>query len=288
MISRNQIKFVHSLHLKKEREHTRQFLVEGSKGVLEALSGPFEIMALYALPEWIAGHTGLILPAGMQPEAVALSEMERMTALSTPGPVIAVLKMREADPKGTDSFAGLTLVLDEIQDPGNLGTIIRIADWFGIRRVVCSPGTVEFYNPKVIQATMGSFCRVEVVDTDLPALFVRPTCPKKIYGTFLEGKNIYNQELSETAMIIIGNESRGISPAVEKFVTDKITIPSYPLTYDEEKHAESLNAAIATAVVCAEFRRRFHPPVADGHDTHAHDSRYNQRPGRFSQRKPDV
>lgn len=258
MISRNQIKYVHSLHLKKERENNRQFLVEGSKGVLEAVSGPFEIVALYALPEWIAEHPELNLPAGLRAEPVTLSEMERMTALSTPSPAIAVLKMREAGTKATDSFPGLTLVLDEIQDPGNLGTIIRIADWFGIRRVVCSQGTVDLYNPKVIQATMGSFCRVEIMVADLPALFTAQTHPGKIYGAFLEGKNLYEQELEETAMIIIGNESRGISPAVEKFVTDKITIPSYTFNHDEENHAESLNAAIATAVVCAEFRRRFH------------------------------
>lgn len=258
MISKNQLKYVHSLHLKKERENSRQFLVEGSKGVLEAVSGPFEIVALYALPEWIAGHPELNLPAGLRPESVTLSEMERMTALSTPSPAIAVLKMRETGTTVTDSFAGLTLVLDEIQDPGNLGTIIRIADWFGIRRVVCSQGTVDLYNPKVIQATMGSFCRVEILVADLPSLFATQAHPGKIYGAFLEGKNIYEQQLEETAMIIIGNESRGISPAVEKFVTDKITIPSYTFNHDEEHHAESLNAAIATAVVCAEFRRRFH------------------------------
>ena len=135
---------------------------------------------------------------------------------------------------------------------------IRIADWFGIRRVVCSQGTVDVYNPKVIQATMGSFCRVEILVADLPSLFATQAHPEKIYGAFLEGKNLYEQDLEETAMIIIGNESRGISPAVEKFVTDKITIPSYTFNHDEKNHAESLNAAIATAVVCAEFRRRFH------------------------------
>ena len=258
MISKNQIRFIRSLHAKKGRESHRLFLCEGSKGVLEVIAGSCEVLQVFAFQEWIDENAAAVSAHKPVPEPVLLSEMERITALSTPSPALAVVRMKEHSLPAEAAPDGLTLVLDDIQDPGNLGTIIRIADWFGIRRIVCSPGTAELYNPKVIQATMGSFMRVEVVYGEISAFLSLPGLPANIFGTFLSGKNIYEAELSSNAVIIVGNESRGISEAAEKFVTDKITIPSYALDKKERGHAESLNAAIATAIVCAELRRRSH------------------------------
>jgi TrmH family RNA methyltransferase len=258
MLSKNQVKFIRSLHSKKGRESHRLFLAEGSKLVLEVLEGSYEVVQLFALQEWIDDNAATVCARKPAPEPVLLSEMERITALSTPSPALALVRMRDPADVLPVSTHALTLVLDDIQDPGNLGTIIRIADWFGIRRVVCSPGTADLYNPKVIQATMGSFTRVEIVYAELAGFLSSHGLPAKVYGTLLGGKNLYGEELSDSGLIVIGNESRGISAAVEKFVTDKITIPSYASEVQSEDHAESLNAAIATAIVCAEFRRRSH------------------------------
>jgi TrmH family RNA methyltransferase len=147
------------------------------------------------------------------------------------------------------------LVLDGIKDPGNLGTIIRIADWFGIRHIVCSEDTVDLYNPKVIQATMGSYTRVIVSYAGLPGFLSSIDGKVKIYGTFPEGENIYSGSLNPEGIIVIGSESSGISPEVVRLVTDKISIPSYPMDCGHV-HAESLNASVATAIICSEFRRR--------------------------------
>lgn len=257
MISKNQIKLIRSLHLKKARYEHRLFLAEGTKGVLEAAAGPFKVDRIFAIQDWIDTYGRVVAEKEFPVEPVTVAEMERITALSTPGPALALIRMKEDSALFVPPLAdSLVLVLDEIQDPGNLGTIIRIADWFGIKKVFCSPGTVEFYNPKVIQSTMGSFCRVEVQYAALPALLSSSGLPRRVYGTFLDGTGIYDHELSPSGLIVIGNESRGISAEVEKFVTDRITIPSYSHNQNELYHAESLNAAIAAAIVCAEFRRR--------------------------------
>jgi TrmH family RNA methyltransferase len=258
MISKNQVKFVRSLHLKKERESHRQFLAEGSKVVLETAASTFEVVTVYALPEWVAEHGPLLEARRVPFETVTLSEMERITALAAPSPAMAVVKMRKESAAPAVSASALTLVLDGIRDSGNLGTIIRLADWFGIRQILCSDDTVELYNPKVIQATMGSYCRVEVEYVSLPGFLTTPGLPGKIYGTFAEGNSIYDRELAGAGLIVIGSESHGISAGVEKFITDKITIPSYAFKGNGEAHAESLNAAIAAAIVCSEFRRRSH------------------------------
>ncbi len=256
MLTKNQVKFIRSLHSKKGRETHRQFIAEGSKLVLEAAAGPFSVVQVCAVAGWAGEHAARLKPFGIIPEIVLPGEMERISALSSPGPVLAVLRMKAPAPVPQPGPGELSLVLDDIRDPGNLGTIIRIADWFGIRRVVCSDDTADLYNPKVIQSTMGSFNRVEVFYTDLPAFLAGVPSGTEIYGTFLEGKNLYAEKWSAGGIIVIGNEGRGISPAVEKFVTAKINIPSYAFEEKGEDHAESLNAAIAAAVVCAEFRRQ--------------------------------
>lgn len=258
MISKNQVKYIRSLHQKKARESHRQFIAEGSRLVLEAAAGPFPVVAVYGLHDWIHAHGSFLEQRSIPVDSVTIEEMERITALSSPSPALAVLGMREEEKIPAPDSGSLTLILDEIRDPGNLGTIIRIADWFGIRLVICSPDTVELYNPKVIQATMGSFCRVAVHYAPLKDYLSEDFVPAKVYGTFLEGKNIYQEQLAPEAFIVIGSESRGISAEVETMITDKLTIPSFPSHGADAIHAESLNAAVATAIVCSEFRRQSH------------------------------
>lgn len=246
-ISNNEIKKVKSLQQKKFRDETGLFVVEGEKMVDEALHSPFEVEKVYRRDE-------------IGPEA-----MKRITALATPSPALAVLR-KPSDAYVTDDEAlaslidskGLYLGLDSIRDPGNLGTILRIADWFGIDAVFATADTVDVFNPKVVQATMGAIFRVKIHYVDLTAVSERiVSSGGNVYGTFLDGRNIYERELSDgtasPVMIVIGNESEGISPAMEAHVSDRLYIPPYPA---DSPGSESLNAAIATAITVAEFRRR--------------------------------
>jgi TrmH family RNA methyltransferase len=264
MLSKNQIKQITSLKVKKFREENRQFIAEGHKLVTELINSRFTIIAVYASADWIVTNLSVIRSKNIPAVETELHEMERISALATPSPVLAVIAM--PDPVFAISpfrhFAiSLSLALDDIRDPGNLGTIIRIADWFGIETVLCSENCVDIYNPKVVQATMGSIARVSVVRCNLAEVLksyasdranVESCIP--VYGTFLDGGSIYDSPLSETGIIVIGNESTGISPGLQPFITHKLSIPAYG-TSDLGK-AESLNASIATAVICAEFRRR--------------------------------
>jgi TrmH family RNA methyltransferase len=255
MLSRNQVKHIHSLKQKKVREIHRQFLAEGSKLVLEILESPYKVMAVYALADWLQRNENNLLSKKIPFTEISEGEMERITALSTPSPVLAIAEIPVTTILPVAAIHDLVLVLDDIKDPGNLGTIIRIADWFGIESIICSENTVDLYNPKVIQATMGSVARVRVHYFNLPEFLssVDPTI--KIYGTFPEGENIYSIQLDPRGIILIGSESYGISPEVISKVTDKISIPSYSPATGRD-HAESLNASIATAIICSEFRRR--------------------------------
>jgi TrmH family RNA methyltransferase len=192
---------------------------------------------------------------------IKATELERISALSTANEVIAVCEIPGYDLNAlnADSLKGkLTLVLDDIKDPGNLGTIIRIADWFGIENIVCSNETVDSFNPKVVQATMGSVSRIKVYYADLEEFLKVQSSKLKVpvYGALLEGKNIYNEKLSSEGFIVIGNESRGISESIQALITDKISIPSFSHYKSNGGEAESLNAAIATSIICSEFRRR--------------------------------
>lgn len=238
MISTREIKEVKALAAKKHRDETGLFVVEGEKMVSEALQSGFEVVKVWRRDD------------------IGEAAMERISSLSTPSPVLAVL--RQKTPSRPPVGKGLYLALDAIRDPGNLGTILRIADWFGIRTVVASPDTVELYNPKVVQATMGAIFRVDVHYADLTG-WTREVLSAggKVYGTFLDGRNLYGQPLetgeNAPAVIVIGNESNGISPAVAALVSDRLYIPPYP---GDGLTSESLNAAVATAVTVAEFRRR--------------------------------
>lgn len=246
-ISNNDIKRVKALQQKKFRDETGLFTVEGEKMVEEASASPFHVETIYRRDE------------------IGEEAMKRISALSSPSPVLAVVR-KPSDAYVDDvrrlssllSKGGLYLALDTIRDPGNLGTILRIADWFGIDAVFATKDTVDVFNPKVVQATMGAIFRVRMHYVDLPALSdMVLAAGGKIFGTFLDGLNIYSRPLDNgeeaPVLIVIGNESEGISATMAKLVTDRLYIPPYPA---DDPGSESLNAAVATALTVAEFRRR--------------------------------
>lgn len=240
-ISKSQVKFVRSLQQKKFRDEYGLFVAEGNKCIEELLK-TFEPHLLINYP-----HASSV--------SCSETELEQMSSLRTPQGSLGIFRIpKELHLNELQGTQELILVLDGIQDPGNLGTIIRTCDWFGVRHIVCSMNTADCYNPKVVQATMGALARVRVEYTDLVPWLKQQECP--IYGTFLDGKNMYHvfseKKHSDRAILIMGNEGNGISPAVRACVTDAIRIPSYPA---DAETSESLNVAIATAVVLAEFRR---------------------------------
>lgn len=256
MLSKSRIKYISSLKLKKFREQHRQFIAEGSKLVAELMKSSYSVTGIYATKEWILENEQLIALKNFIITEVSTSDLNRMTAFTTSSPVLAVVDIPDHSYTLSDFSVGLTLVLDDIKDPGNLGTMIRIADWFGIGQVICSETTVDLYNPKTVQATMGSVARIKVIYTDLVKALSGIAKGIKIYGTFLDGKNIYSQELDQNGVIIIGNESKGISDEIAQIVTDKLFIPEFHTSKNQKDSAESLNASIAAAIVCSEFRRR--------------------------------
>ena len=250
MLSKNDIKNIKSLELKKFRDEKRLFVAEGHKLVGELL-GVFKCVLLVATQEWLGSHSRI--PAD-RIEAVTPDELKRASLLRAPQDVLGVFcipaysqTMKEA------ASDNLVLALDDVQDPGNLGTIIRLADWFGIKDIFCSRGTADIYNPKAVQATMGAIARVRIHYTDLAKELTALPDSVPVYGTFLEGDIIYDTTLSANGVIIMGNEGNGISKEVGKTVNRKLFIPAWPAG---AATSESLNVAIATAIVCSEFRRR--------------------------------
>ena len=254
MISKNKIKYLRSLEQKKNRDTNNVFVAEGPKNVGDILScHKFKTIQLLATEEWIRNTSLEDINDNCDITTVTQEELSKISFLCHPQQVLAVFEKNKEDLQPEELKDNLTLVLDGVQDPGNLGTIIRIADWFGIEHVVCSKDTVDVYNPKVVQATMGSIARVNVHYIDLDDFF--DSIPKSlpIYGTLLEGKNIYKTDITNNGIIIMGNEGKGISPQIRKRITTALRIPNFP---EERQTADSLNVAIATSVVCAEFRRR--------------------------------
>ena len=238
--SSTEIKFVKSLSQKKFRDLHGLFVVEGEKMVAEALASRLEVERVY------------------RREDIGEAAMAHISALSSPSPALALVRRPDDLLRDELPAKGLFLALDGIRDPGNLGTILRIADWFGIDAVYASPDTVELFNPKVVQATMGVIFRVKFHYTEIPAFCSRTIAAGgKVYGTFLDGENLYGKDLDcgleAPSVIVIGNEAAGISPAVAACVSDRLFIPPYP---SDDPGSESLNAAVATAVTVAEFRRR--------------------------------
>lgn len=252
MLSNNQLKHIRSLHLSKFRKEYRLFLAEGPKLVEELLNSRYTLDMLLATESWIRKH-GSQLPEMLEVLQVSNKELERISTLKTPNDVVAVVQMPEKKPEPVDAGSELVLVLDEIRDPGNMGTMIRTADWFGIPQIICSPGCVEQYNPKVVQASMGSVARVDVLYLDLPAFFSELGKSIPVYGALLEGKNMYTEHLTPHGYLVVGSESHGISKKLLSHITKPLSIP----VFQQRKgiHAESLNASVAAAILCAEFRR---------------------------------
>lgn len=240
---------VASLGNARNRREKGCFVAEGTKCVTDTWHF-FQCRYLFATAAWIERH-GKELP-GAQPIVVKRTDVERMSQLSTPTQVIAVYDISERTFDPTVLHENLVIALDRVQDPGNLGTIIRVADWFGITDILCTPDTVDVYNPKVVQATMGAISRVRVHYLNLEDLIkVNPDIP--VYGTFLDGRNIYETTLTPHGIVVMGNEGQGISDEIGRLIRRRLFIPSYP---QDRPTSESLNVGMATAITIAEFRRR--------------------------------
>ena len=246
-LSISQIKYVRSLHARKSRQKYHNFVVEGVKMCEEVLhQGDLEIELIATTQEWADANRSLLKMHEHRIYIVSTKELKRISFLTTPNQVMLVARQPEHQLPG--HIADLTLYLDGLQDPGNLGTILRIADWFGIEWVFYSPDTVEVFNPKVVQASMGAFLRVKCMAAefgDLKEAF--PEIP--IYGAVLEGDNVFKMILPTEAILVIGNESRGISPLLQQQLTHRAAIPQ-----NSKGGAESLNAAVAAGILCATFR----------------------------------
>jgi len=254
MLSKSQIKHISSLKIKKYREIHGEFIAEGSKLVIELLNSNYKTNALYATKDWLIDNK---LPAGFNNEVVVVleTEMARITMLSTPSPCLLILQTQNNPFDTAIAEKELVLMLDEIKDPGNLGTIIRTADWFGFKHIICSLNTVDLYNPKTIQSTMGSVARVNVSYQNLIEILEKLKGKVSVYGSLLDGENILHKQLKTTGIIVIGNESNGISDKIRTYINEKIFIPGYKTDSDKDS-PESLNASIANAVICYEFRRK--------------------------------
>ncbi|MDG2263437.1 MAG: RNA methyltransferase [Flavobacteriales bacterium] len=234
MITKNQIKFIKSLSLKKNRIKEQLFIAEGEKVVSELLRSDFEIKNIYATKEWKVSNDNIT--------QISNAELQRISNLKSPNKVLAVVQFKNHK---IIKHEGITLVLDEINDPGNLGTIIRMCDWFGVNQIICSKNTVDIFNPKVVQSAMGSAFRVQVNYTDLENYLSEIKTP--IYGAFMDGKNLKEVKLPKSAHLVLGNEANGISAEINKLITDKVAIKNIG------NSAESLNVAVATSILLHVF-----------------------------------
>ena len=253
MLSKNKIKLIQSLNRRKNRDEFGLFLVEGNKMVEEATRSGFKIELIVCTSEFAEQHKRI----NSRATELIITDSEsisKASLLQNPQDALAIVCQPKNDVSELNLENELCLALDFIQDPGNLGTILRIADWYGINHIVCSENTVDIFNPKVVQASMGAVFRVKTFITDL-ASFIKTSDENHIpiYGTFLEGQNIYHQTLSPNGIIVLGNEGNGISDSISRLVTQKLLIPSFSTHINKP---ESLNVAIAAAICCSEFRRR--------------------------------
>ncbi len=250
MISKSLLKLIRSLELKKFRKENGLFVAEGGKTVTDILHSDLKCEKIIATYEWLRENK---INSDAEIIEVNNEELQRASFLRTPQGVIGLFRMREEATDDTIPERELCLALDDIQDPGNLGTIIRIADWFGIEHIYCSTGTADVYNPKTVQATMGAIGRVKVHYTPLAGFLELQKSKTKIYGTFLDGDNIYEREIENRGIIVMGNEGNGIGEECARSIGERLFIPNYP---PQRKTSESLNVSTATAIICAEFRRR--------------------------------
>lgn len=252
-LTKNIIKEIHSLDQRKARREQHAWLAEGNKSVGDLLeANAFRCLRLVATDEWWKEH-----PQAKADECYLAShaELERASLLPSPQDVLAVFELPRASTIASQSAKGLVIALDEVQDPGNLGTIIRTADWYGVREIFCSPGTADCFSPKVVQATMSALARVHVNYFEQKEQMTEwlKQYPGNVYGTFLEGENIYKSELKPEGILVMGNEGRGISDEIARCVTKKILIPDFA---PDGKHVESLNVSVATAICLSELQRR--------------------------------
>ena len=249
MIGKGKISSITRLHQKKFRDESGLFIVEGIKSVDDLLRSSFEVEEVLATEAWVGEHENDV-PSAAELTLVTPAEMERLSAWKNPQPVMAVVRIPQRDLSDIQYNQSL-LILDDIRDPGNMGTIIRTADWFGIRQLVCSQTTVELYNPKVIQATMGSFTRVKVYYTDLESFIDNNLKERRVLGAFLEGTPVQRFDFQPSDVIVIGNEANGITEAVAQKINAKILIDSPVKSADK---AESLNASIAAAILMYQYQ----------------------------------
>jgi len=238
VISKNQIKFIKSLSLKKNRVKAQLFVAEGEKIVNELLNSKFEIEHIYATKQF----SGINSSDKSAVTVVSSEELSRISNLTSPNNVLAIVRVGQ---KELENNTGITLVLDDVNDPGNLGTIIRICDWFGVTQLICSANTVDCYNPKVVQSAMGSLFRVNITYLDLTTYLANIDTP--IYGAYMRGIDVKGQESPKQAHLIMGNEANGISESISKYITNKVSIKNIG------KNTESLNVAVATSILLHEF-----------------------------------
>ena len=240
MLSKNQVKLINSLKKKKYRQQNELFIAEGVKVVEELIQSDFKLHSLYATEDYFNKFYKVDL------QIISDKELKSISEFSNPNQLFAIFEIPEKEKIEANGF---TLVLDEINDPGNLGTIIRMCDWFGVDQLVCSLNTVDCFNPKVVQASMGSLSRVSIVYLDLLQFLEKEKRP--VYGALLEGENVYKTSLPNDAVLIMGNEANGISNKIQNSITKPITIPQF----GEVQKTESLNVATATAILLSEFKR---------------------------------
>jgi RNA methyltransferase, TrmH family len=246
MLSKAEIKYISSLQVKKYRNLHQTFLVEGAKSVLEVLQSDFEIEKLFFTPDFHEKNTNVIR-TGVPFEVVKEAELAKAGQFESNNAALALVRMKQLLPLQLQPDS-LYIALDEVRDPGNLGTILRLADWYGIGHILCSTTTADFYNPKVIAASMGSFCRVTAHYLDLPAFLATLPANVPVYGASLQGQNIHRLQLQPRGILVMGNEARGIRPEVAALIGQFLHIPSFG-------QAESLNVAIATAIILDNFYR---------------------------------
>jgi TrmH family RNA methyltransferase len=252
MLSHNQIKHINSLKIKKFRQQHKTFIVEGEKGVNELLSGSIKPIKIYAVREWLEKNYTLLNSKKIEFQEITGDELRKVSDLTTPNQVLAIAEIPLTGNILQEGFSGMALALDGIRDPGNMGTMIRTADWFGINTIICSSDSVDVYNPKVIQATMGSYGRVKVFYVELPAFFGKLPTGIPVYGALLEGPAITEKTFTQEGIILIGSESHGISKELIPFVNEPIHIPGFSVS-ETGNTAESLNASIANGIICYEI-----------------------------------
>ncbi|RAJ15432.1 TrmH family RNA methyltransferase [Arenibacter echinorum] len=239
MVVKSQIKFIKNLQQKKYRTQNKLFVSEGIKTVRELLNSSLKVYKIYVTDSTVLEFEGDFV------EVISEGELKKMSGLSTPNKVLGVFHIPVSEPL---DFSDWVIALDDVRDPGNLGTIIRLCDWFGVRSLLCSSNSVDCFNPKVLQATMGSISRVNIVYGDLQRIFSNSEVP--VYGAFMEGTEVYKEKFPKKGILVMGNEANGVSEAIEALVDKKISIPQFG-----PKTAESLNVATATAILMNEIRR---------------------------------